>query len=202
MIVSNNLVVGQEPTDFFVWIDPANWLVSYHIRTLGCFISGGWPARRSNLPFLPNPEFDGPVTPFQMTVMKEYTAEYNLEINREHSFSNYPSRLNAIFLLQSEADAQDHEKRHPAHVGNRVLRRVRSAGQYTYSTHDSGWIDFMRLRHGMPDESIRDSTHAYWQGRNVEDHTLESMGAAWTQPPIREVLCIGRIDFYDRTLPA
>ncbi len=87
------------------------------------------------------------------------------------------------------------------HVGNRLLRQARSVGPYAYSTHDSSWVDFLRLNHSCDDETIHQVAQAYWRGVNVEDCELKSFGKPWAQSPIIEVLYLGRIDFYDRSLP-
>jgi hypothetical protein len=80
----SNLFTCAEPKDFWVWVNPQNWLVRHQIQVVGSFFSGGLlPAQgKSNLMFIPNPDFEGDVTPFQHGVMREYMAEYNLEMGR------------------------------------------------------------------------------------------------------------------------
>lgn len=197
----SNLHCGQSLREFWVWVNPSSWLVRHQI-SVGCFISAGSVDRgESNLPFIPNPKFTGDVSPFSIGITHQYTAEYNLEINREHFFPEYPSRLNAIYLLQSEAEAIAYKERHMSHVGGRVLKKVHSVGSHAYSIHDSSWVDFLRINHSCDDQTIHDATQAYWRGANVADCSLRSMGAPWTESPILEILYLGRIDFYDRTLP-
>ena len=198
-----NLYIGDEPRDFWVWVNPSNWLVRHQVTLIGCFISAGFVERGlSNLPFIPNPDFAGDISPFSISLTNYYSADYNLEINRAHYFPNYPSRLNAIFLLRSEAEALDYKSRHMGHVGDRVLKQVRTVGMHARSTHDSSWIDFLRLSHSCDDQTIHNVAQAYWQGESVEDCQLESMVKPWTQSPIIEVLYLGRVEFYDRTLPS
>lgn len=198
-----NIQFGELQQDFWVWINPSSWLVKHQISVVGCFISAGNVARgESNLPFIPNPKFTGDVSPFSIGVTHHYTAEYNFEINRKHYFSDYPSRLNAIYLLRSEAEAMEYKQRHMAHVRGRVLKKAHTVGQYAYSTHDSSWVDFLRMNHNCDDQTIHEVTQAYWRGINVADCQLKSMGKPWSQSPIIEVLYLGRIDFYDRTLPS
>jgi hypothetical protein len=153
--VGQNFVLGTEPRDFWVWVNPENWHVRHQISVTGCFVSAGSVERGpSSLPFLPNPEFSGDISAFAIGVTHQYRAEYNLEVNRACHFSLYPSRLNAIFLLESEEDAKKYKQRHSNHVHGRVLAKVKTNGTYCYSVHDSGWIDFIRLSHGMDQESI------------------------------------------------
>jgi hypothetical protein len=197
-----NLYLGESPRDFWVWVNPFSWLVRHQITLAGSFVSAGSIGRgESNLPFIPNPRFIGDISPFSIGVTHHYTAEYHFEINREHYFSNYPSRLNAIYLLGSEAEAMAYKDGHEEHVRNRELKRVHTVGQYAYSTHDSSWVDFLRLNHSCDDQTIHDVTQAYWRGVNVADCQLLSKGKPWTVSPITEILYLGRIDFYDRTLP-
>ena len=202
MAMPPNLHVGSSPRDFWVWVNPCNWLVKHQVKVVGCFISAGSVGRGdSNLPFIPNPKFTGDISPFSVGVTHHYAAEYNFEVNREHYFPEYPSRLNAIYLLRSEAEALEYGERHISHVGGRLLKRVQSVGNYAYSTHDSSWVDFLRLNHSCDDQTIQSVTQAYWRGENVANHQLLSMGAPWTESPIIEALFLGRIDFYDRTFP-
>jgi hypothetical protein len=197
-----NFYSEKSPMDFWVWVDLSNAIVRHQISIRGSFMSAGGTCRgESNLPFLPNPKFAGDISPFTVGVTQQYSVEYNLEICREQSFSSYPSRLNSIYLLRTEMEALEYKQRHPTHVSNRVLRKVRTEGEYVYSTHDSSWVDFMRLKHGLDSQTIDQVAEAYWQGDNVKDHPLRSMGVPWTQSPIVEVLYSGQIVFYNRSLP-
>lgn len=198
-----NLFASAEPVDFWVWINPKNWLVRHQIQVVGGFTSGGVVPgeKKSNLMFLPNPEFGGDITPFQHGVMRDYMAEYNLEMGREfYNFKQYPSRLNAIYLFDSESEAHKYRQRHLSHVGDRILKKARSVTRCSYSKHDSSWVDFLRLTHSVDPESISNVSKAYWSGVNVEDCQLMSMGQSWSQTPIIESLFLGRIEFYDRAL--
>ena len=81
-----NLFSTTESVDFWVWVNPNNWLVRHQVSVVGGFFSGGLVPgeNKSNLMFLPNPDFNGDITPFQHGVMQEYMAEYNLEMGREY----------------------------------------------------------------------------------------------------------------------
>jgi len=194
----SNIYQGNEERDFWVWVNPNNWLVNHQISVTGQFFSGGLVNdKKSNLMFIPNPDFSGDITPFQMSMMNEYMADYNLEINREAYFANYPSRLNAIFLLPTEDEAEKYRERHMGHVGDRVLKKVKTIDNYLFSRHDSGWVDFMRQGHSMDNDTIHNVTQAYWKGVSVEDCELKSMGKPWSQTLITEVLYIGSVGFYD-----
>ncbi len=196
-----NFLRSDKPVDYWIWINPENWLVRHQIEFTGGFTSGGLLKKgNSNLMFTPNPDFQSDITPFQFGIMREYMAEYNLEMGREKYASNYPSRLNAIYLLESKDEAQKYKKRHMSHVGNRILKKVHSIGSYVYSKHDSSWVDFLRLTHSVDSETIAYVSKSYWGGVNVEDRQLLSMGKPWTQSPIIEILFLGRIEFYDKNI--
>ena len=198
-----NLVSTTESIDFWVWVNPANWLVRHQISIVGGFFSGGLVAagRTSNLMFIPNPEFEGDITPFQHGIMREYMAEYNIEMGRlSLNFNNYPSRLNAIYLFENEEEAHKDKGRHMGHVGERILKKAKSVNASVYSRHDCSWVDFLRLTHSVDPETISFVSRAYWTGVKVNECRLMSMGEPWSQDPIIEVLFIGRIEFYDRNL--
>jgi len=121
----SNLFYPAKPVDFWVWINPKNILVKHQITFAGGFTSGGLLGeRKSNLMFIPNPDFQGDITPFQFGIMREYVAEYNLELCRERSFRNYPSRLNAIYFFISEEDSFKYKDCQPEHVQHRNFKKV------------------------------------------------------------------------------
>lgn len=199
--LASNLFYSKTPIDFWVWINPENWLVRNQIETIGGFTSGGLIGqKKSNLMFIPNPEFIDDITPFQFGVMREYMAEYNLEIGRERFFPKYPSRLNAIYLFTSDSEANKYREKHMGHVGERILKRVHSVTSCIYSIHDTGWVDFLRLMHSVDPTSLDNICKAYWNGDRVQNNKLLSFGQPWSQNVINEVLFIGRVEFYDRNL--
>ena len=196
----NNIYISEEIVDFYVWINPKNWLVCHQIEFTGGFTSGGLVQRKSNLMFVPNHDFQADITPFQLNIMREYISEYNLEISREANFVNYPSRLNAIFLFDCEEEAYKYKDRNMYHVGDRILKKVHSVGRCVFSKHDSSWVDFLRMLHSIDKQSIDNVGKSYWSGKRVEDHQLLSLGEQWSESPIIEILFIGRIEFYDRKI--
>jgi hypothetical protein len=196
----SNVFTSNAPVDFWVWVNPDNWLVKHQITTTGGFTSGGiLDQRKSNLMFIPNPDFQGFLTPFQFGIMREYMAEYNLEVHREKSFPNYPSRLNAIYLFLSEQEAYDYKIHHGTHVEGRILKKCHSVSSCVYSLHDSSWIDFLRFN-TIDAQSVENAANAYWKGIKVQNCQLEILGESWSQMAIFEALFIGRVEFYDRNL--
>jgi hypothetical protein len=202
-----NLLVGTDQCDFYVWINPSDFLVRHQITTVGCFFSvppglGSEGPLDETLMFVPNPKFRGAISPFQNNLLRNYLAEYNLELSRRHYFPRYPCRLAAIFLLENKEDAYRYRERHMVHVGNRLLKCVKTNGPYHYSRHDSSWIDFMQTGHSMDRDTINHVVRAYWSGTAAEDAGLVSMGEPWSETPLTEVLFLGRVDFYDTDLDA
>lgn len=197
-----NLFRSEDSVDFWLWINPGDGLVRHQIAETGGFTSGGLiETQKSNLMFIPNPDARYELTPFQWGVMREYMAEYNLELGRLRAFNQYPSRLNSIYLFTSEAEAHKYKERHMSHVGARLLKRAHSAAvPCTYSIHDCGWVDFLRLLHSVDQESVNSICQAYWSGIPVQDRQLTSWGKPWTQEPILEVLFLGRIEFYFKSV--
>ncbi len=195
----NNLKTAGEERDFFVWVDPSNWLIQHQVGLIGSFTSVPNGAEET-LMFLPNPRFQTFISSFQNNLLRDYMTEYNLEVTRKASFPEYPFRLKAVFLFGSESEAQEYKEHNIWHVGKRILKRVKTVGTYKYSVHDSGWVDFMRIGHSMDENTIQSVTHSYWKGMFVKGAGLISMGRAWSEDPIMEVLFLGRVDFYDKKL--
>lgn len=194
---------NTDSVDFWVWIHSQNSHVRHNISFTGRFFSGGLipDPKNSNLMFIPNPDFEGFITPFQSGITHQYMAEYNLEKGREfYNFTNYPSRLNAIYLFDSEEEAHKYKARHLKHVDGRILKKAKAVAPYVYSKHDSGWVDFLRLPHSIEAETGSFISKAYWSGINVQDCQLTSCGQPWSQKPIIEILFIGQIEFYDKNL--
>lgn len=204
--MSHNLIANATPTDFYVWVDPTSRFVAHQIQVAGSFLSADHPGlpgdHAETLMFLPNDKFQAVVSPFQNNLLRSYTAEYNLEVARQTWFSDYPSRLQATYLLLDVECAMQYLRLNSGHVGQRVLKHVRTVGDYRYSVHDSSWIEFMRLGGMMDTETLNNVTKSYWGGDAVEKCELESMGEAWTREPAWEVLFSGRVDFVNRTLDA
>lgn len=203
----NNLVKSDQPRDFYVWINPNDFLVRWNIEVTGTFSSVLEESNRvkvnpdtsDNLMFLPNPQFNNFISPFQSNLVRAYSAEYNFEMARRTHFPGYPSRLDAVFLLETEDEALKYRQGNIAHVGDRELRKVGTVGEYCYSIHDSSWVEFCRQPHSMDAETINSVSRAYWSGEKVRDSPLMSMGKTWTRNPIIEVLYLGMVRFYDRT---
>jgi hypothetical protein len=190
-----NLISSREPKSFYVWVNPKDMFAYHNANLVGSFVSVT--NQEDNLMFLPNAEFSGYISPFQGNLLRTYLAEYKLEIARKSHYAGYPSRLVATFLFEEEEEALKYKETHGIHVGHRELMKATTAGEYIYSKHDLGWIDFLRSPLILDEEVIQYIAHSYWEGESVKNFKLELMEkflSAVTQP-VYEILYIGRIDF-------
>jgi hypothetical protein len=195
----NNLYKGDATKEFYVWIDTSNLVVFNNFKVGSLFSVPVFPDI-DNLSFIPNEKAKGFISLFQTNLIWRYRTEYNFEMSRRYYFKNYPSRLEAIYLLPSHKEAIKYRDTHIDHVGDRFLKKVRTVGEYTYSVHDTSWVDFSH-RLGMLDhDTIHNVCKSYWNGIYVKDCQLESRGKSWTQKPIIEILYLGRVDFYNKKL--
>ncbi len=190
-----NLIQSNEPKNFYVYINPNDPLININLKLTGSFISTPINSNLENLMFIPNPDFQGFTSPFQNNLMRDYRVEYGLEIERRKSFPAFPSRLESIFLFDTEEEAIKYSNRHPSHVGDRQLKRAKSHGEYVYSKHDSSWIDFMRINQTIDLPTFGFLSSSYWEGKNTLDYQLESHGKPWASDLIKEFLFLGKIDF-------
>jgi len=194
-----NILITDSPKNFWVWINPNDFLVKHNIGLLGK-ITTIHNQNDETLMFIPNPNFNSFVSPFQNNIVINYIAEYNLEIIRRNKYLDYPSRLEAIFLFESEEEANKYSRRHFDHVGDRILKKCKSDGVCFFSKHDSSWINFLRIKHSMDNETIDNICDSYWSGELVIDANLISTGEKWSQEPIIETLFFGSLIFENRSL--
>lgn len=185
----SDFFVSSEPREFYVWIDNSN----HNANIVKSFTS--IPENSNNLMFIPNPKFSGFISTFQVNLLNEYLAEYNFELARRQYFPQHPSRLSAVFLLRSEQEALLYQETHQTHTCGRTLKKVITHGSYSYSIHDAGWVDFLRLAGSKDTGTIHNVCQSYWGGIKVEDCQLQHYGKPWTHGAVFEVLLIGRVDF-------
>ena len=143
----------------------------------GQFSSAELMDSEETLPFVRNDKFGGLVTPFLQNVTHIFGVEFNLEMSRRREFPRYPCRLMAIYLFDSKDIARMYADRHPEHVGSRVLQKVNTVGGYTSSTHDSSWIDYLRIPHFWRPERAEAVSRDYWSGRSASEYKLTSFGS-------------------------
>ena len=155
MIDLGNRIASSEERDFYVWINPQDFFVQASIKSSGQFTSAELIDPDHTLPFVRDTEHGGLVSPFMKNVTHNYGVEFNLEHRRAAEFIDYPCRMVATFLFLDEETAQQYSDRNPDHVGNRLLQRVKSVGDYVYSVHDSSWIDYLRIPHFWTTEKLR-----------------------------------------------
>jgi hypothetical protein len=136
--------ISLERRDFFVWVDPQNFLVKHNAGLAGSFTGGpigDAPPGPAGLMFIANPQPPAiSITPFHSSVVNWYRVEYNLENARAFEFKQLPSRFHALFLLQSRKEAERYKAAHPDQVASRILKRVQTVGAYLYSIHDASFF--------------------------------------------------------------
>src|SRR5262245_10784556 len=120
----------MEDREFFVWVDPEDWQIQNNLALIGAFTGGpaipGPIEGPEGLPFIRNPNpnaLEQSLSPFHSNVIRNYRVEWNLELVRFNDFKSYPSRLHALFLLNTKEDAHRYKVLHPEHVKNRILKR-------------------------------------------------------------------------------
>ena len=191
----SNIFESTARRQFWVWVDETDLMTHHNMNIVGSFFSTPTNTVSETPMFIHNPNFQGFISPFQSNLMRNYAADYNLELARRARFPNYPCRLKAIFLLDSEEDALTYKNKRPKHVEGRILARGTTNGPYCFSRHNSVCVNFIRLPHMMSPEDIHSCTDACWSGRTAEDSQLMSCGKPWTQERVTEILFIGRLDF-------
>ena len=192
----SNLFTEKKEQLFYCWVDHEFFITDHNYKNGSFFSVNPLPGESEDyLMFLPNKNVANFISPFQMRLLNSYMTEYNLELYRRQYLSSYPSRLTAVFLFESETDANKYKDRSFEHVGKRVLREVRATIMVKYSKHDSSWIDFLRLGGAIDIKTINECCKCYWEGITVEKCSLEHFGKGWSEDPIFEILYLGRVDF-------
>jgi hypothetical protein len=188
----SNLFEGSRSREFWLWADLDEPLVRQGLANSGRFVSAcGVGTQQVVLPFIENPGFLGPLSPFGLNVVREYAAEYRLELARLRHFLEYPSRLSAIFLLNSEDDARRYAEHHPQQTRTRELLRAWCEGPCRYSEHDSRWIDVLRTTDQA--HAPNEMAHGYWRGEPVPPPVLEAARLPTGPQPLSEVLFLGEM---------
>lgn len=170
----DNLIVGNDEKEFFVWVDEHEPITKHNMETAGCLFS--IPEGNDEFPFIPNPKATGFRSQFIGNILWPYQIEYNVELTRRWKFKEYPSRFGALFLFETLDDAQEYARNHPWHVGYRSLKKIKTKDHYKYSKHDLGWIDFLIEPSGQNADLLRDATIEYWRGTSVMGHNFTRMG--------------------------
>jgi hypothetical protein len=188
-----NLFKGFGTREFWLWADLEEPMVRQGLAGSGRFVSAcEVGSQQVVLPFIENPGFLGPLSPFGLNVVREYRAEYRLELARLRHFLDYPSRLSAIFLLNTQDDAWRYAEHHRQQTGSRRLLRAWCEGPCHCSEHDSRWIDVLRTA-DLPDAARNEMAHGYWQGDPVPPQALEAARLPRGADGLSEVLFVGEI---------
>lgn len=196
----SNFTASNKQREFYVFIDPTDFLTELTFKGTRSFTSGTLKTEPVVLPFLPNSQVKDFISPFVLNIIWNYNVECSLEFYRTQNSLSYPSRLKSIFLFESLEEAKRYLVRHKYHVANRLLKRCRTKGSYICSFHDSSWIDFLRLRHSIDERTSQFVCSNYWQGNLAENYELQSLNRPWKSEPIIEYILLGRVEFEDASL--
>jgi len=189
-----NIIHSDKTKTFYVWVNARDIYANHNANKVGSFVSV--PNKEDNLMFIPNKKFSGYISPFQGNLLRSYSSEYNLEAARKEFYKDYPSRLLATFLFETEEEALLYKETHEYHVVDRELKCGKTVGGYIYSKHDLAWIDFLRSPLLLEDSLVNQMVHSYWKGDSVKGFRLEiEKPLSAVADSIYEVLYIGRIDF-------
>lgn len=196
---SENLFRIRDEEKFYLWINPKNYIIFHNVHFTGLITSNPMLSEQStkedNLLFIPNPNYKNFITPYQNNIIKRIRAEYWLEFYRP---PEYPSRLQALYIFNSECDAKQYKEFHPDHVKGRILISGSAINNYLYSIHDSGWFDYLCKDASIDNETIRYCATEYWKGTEVEHAQLTIYGHYWSQKPTLEVLYYGSLKITDK----
>jgi len=120
-----NLDPESYPDPFYIFVDQANATTYNNFNTTGQFCSAamaaaGDPAtwadyadgRFDFLPFIPNPQFAGFLSPFVSDLITAYRVEYDAEQARRVHAPEAPSRLSAVFAFGSYAECEEVSQTH------------------------------------------------------------------------------------------
>ena len=198
-------ILGTEPKEFFVWLNPQDQSVQHNVGLIGWIGTAGIPSgdlQAEDLMFVHNPNHkQGFISRFHSGVLRNYAIEFDLERYRCAHFPDHPSRLHAVYFLPDRAEAEKYAASHEDHVRGRILKRGLTSGPYKYSTHDAAWIDFLRVGHSIDAETFSLSANAYWSGLRADQQgPFSSMGRPWTPVSVTEVLLYGSVDFPNKSL--
>jgi hypothetical protein len=198
-------VLGTEPKEFYVWVDPEDFSVKHNVGLIGWIGTAQIPSdlKAEDLMFIFNADHkQGFMSRFHLGVMRNYSIEYELERFRSAYYPDYPSRLHAVYLWPDKKEAERYATNHKDHLRGRILKRGLTEGPYKYSIHDAAWIDFLRLGHSLEPETISACAHAYWTGARAdqEGQQFSSPGKPWTPISAMEALLYGGLEFPNKSL--
>ena len=120
--MNSQLVAEKGEKEFFLWVDPTDWMVQNNIGLaggLGCAPPEN--ADPANLMFVFNPNHrQGFVSRFHVGVINSYRVEYYLDQPIRH-FSTLPSRLHGMYPFEGLTEAERYRDTHASHISGRIL---------------------------------------------------------------------------------
>lgn len=202
----NEIIVPCHAPDTLFWCFYARGFVQQQNRRVGIISSLKY-LRMSHpelgkpddtyLPFIPNPDYKGVQSPYQVNVSAWYSVEVRLEEVRLEHYPQLPSRLSVIYVFDSVEAVELARQRYPHQFADRDLVKLRPINceiMCSYSRHDMQWIDILRDYNVTGDEAEH-AIHSYWQSKPFEG--IRFMGQHIHSKPLWEVLFDGALTFVD-----
>ncbi|MBI3983763.1 hypothetical protein HY346_00500 [Candidatus Microgenomates bacterium] len=145
--------------------------------------------------FIPDPNFKGVISLFQIGITKQYQIEYNLEVARRTLYPQFPSRFSAIFVFDDIEQARKADERHHwSRYSDLVkVKPIHPEILCTYSRHDMEMVSMARGEWSIVGEDLDRMVRGYWEG--LECKGVEYRGVLHTSDPIWEVLFDGALAF-------
>lgn len=189
----DNLAESHEERSFYVWLDFENFLVEHNVEVTGRLFSTESEPNQDLLQFIPNPQRNEFISPFQFNVINDYRTEYDLEVARCKFFLEYPSRLGALFLFENQEDAIRYSRTHFWHVADRELKHVKTIGKYRFSKHDIGWVDVLHNPAWRDYDFTNEVCNNYWKGISAKGQKFVMMGKPFIPNSTYEILYSGSV---------
>jgi hypothetical protein len=108
-----NLDPSESPKSFFIFVDQSNTVTWHNFNfTRSLFSAPSAGSSDDVLMFIPNPSFNGFISPFLNNVTSNYRLEWEVEQARRIHAPEAPSRLAALFAFGTYADCERVSQKH------------------------------------------------------------------------------------------
>lgn len=169
---------GSDGSQFvYVFVDESNFMTAHNLRVTGSLFSAvsasidepGFLQRYlasevDFLPFIPNPNAVGALSPFTLNTINNYRVEYEAETIRRQWYKDVPSRLTAVFAFERWEDCMTASAKHGWPL--QQVRRFRVVHALRVHRLNMEIISVARVAYRfMLDEAARECIwRSYWEG--------------------------------------
>jgi hypothetical protein len=163
-----NLDPSDYPDPFFIFVGQSNPMTWNNFSLNGAFFSAqGTGSPDDFLPFIPNPNFTGDISPFLLSVMTDYRLEWDVEQARRVHASDAPSRLAAVYAFGTYADCECVAKKYQWDLGRVHAFRPAPGVPIAVRKVNMEFVSLMRLAYTLGSwdaQSLDRIWSAYWSG--------------------------------------